>query len=419
MTHQSLSRRSPPGGPDQAGRARPWLARAVYGVLIIEIALVIWYAVAYRQVDFRVYMWGGHNVTHDTLLYAGKTSGHWFTYPPFAAVVFAPISLLPVIPAQVLWELASVAAFAIACVITLKLAGRRATPAAVAAVLAAGLLLEPVYHTVLQGQINLILLALVLADVWRASRGRPAGIGVGIAAAIKLTPAIFVLLFLLARRGRAAVTAVATFLACGLAGYLVAPGASRLYWTHVFYATNRIDAPYIGNQSPYGAAIRIFDGVGHVGHWYLLVSVAIGIAGLATAAVFARRGDWLTAAAVTGVTSLLVSPVSWTHHWVWILPALVVLARGGRGDRIAAVCGYVLFAVSPLWWTPHSLGRPDSGFHGPLTLVANCYLIAGLAFLAVMAWRAGRLVTARPGPDRLLPPGDVTDQRSRVRNISF
>jgi alpha-1,2-mannosyltransferase len=419
MTHQPLSRRSPQAGPDQAVRTRPWLARAVYGVLIIEIGLVIWYAVAYRQVDFRVYMWGGHNVSRGTLLYTGKAYGHWFTYPPFAAAVFAPISVLPVIPAQVLWELASVAAFAIACAITLKLAGWRATRTAVAAVLAAGLLLEPVYHTLLQGQINLILLALVLADVWRAARDRPAGIGVGIAAAIKLTPAIFVLLFLLARRSRAALTAVATFIACGLAGFLVAPGASRLYWTHVFYETNRIDAPYIGNQSPYGAAIRIFGGVGHVSHWYLLVSVVIGVAGLATAVVFARRGDWLTAAAVTGTTSLLVSPVSWTHHWVWILPALVVLARGGTGDRIAAACGYVLFAVSPLWWTPHSLGRPDYGFHGPLTLVANCYLIAGFAFLAVMAWRAGRFVTARPGPDRLISPDDVPKQQSRVRNISF
>ena len=74
---------------------------------------------------------------------------------------------------------------------------------------------------------------------------------------------------------------------------------------------------------------------------------------------------------MTGTTSLLVSPVSWTHHWVWILPALVGLARGGKGDRIAAACGYLLFAVSPLWWTPHSLGRPDYGFHGALTVVAN------------------------------------------------
>src|SRR5205814_2149731 len=283
--------------------------------------------------------------------------------------------VLPVVPAQVLWELASVAALSVACAATLKLAGCRAAKATVAAVTAAALALEPMYHTLLQGQVNLILLALVLADVWRASRGRPAGIGVGIAAAIKLTPAIFVLLFLLTRRTRAAMTAAGTFIGCGLIGYLVAPAASRLYWTGAFYDTKRVDAPYIGNQSPYGAAIRIFGGIAHVGHWYLLLSLAVGVAGLAAATVFARRDDWLSAAAVTGAASLLVSPVSWTHHWVWILPALVVLARGGRGGRIAAAGGFLLFALSPLWWTPHSLGHPAHGFHGPLTLVANCYLI--------------------------------------------
>jgi alpha-1,2-mannosyltransferase len=388
MTHQPSSRPSPEAGPDRAGRRRRWAARAVYALLVIEIALVIWYAVAYRQVDFRVYMWGGHNLTRDTRLYLGRADGHWFTYPPFAAVLFAPISVLPVVPAQMLWELASVAALAVACGTTLKLAGCRASRTTVAAVLAAALALEPMYHTLLQGQINLILLALVLADVWRASRDRPAGIGIGIAAAIKLTPAIFVLLFLLAKRTRDALTAAGTFLVCGLAGYLAAPGASRLYWTGAFYDTKRVDAPYIGNQSPYGAAIRIFGGIAHVGHWYLLLPLVIGVAGLAAATAFARRGDWLSAAAVTGAASLLISPVSWTHHWVWILPALVVLARGGRGGRIAAACGFLLFALSPLWWTPHSLGQPDYGFHGPLTLVANCYLIAGFAFLAHMTWRA-------------------------------
>ena len=76
MTDQTFSRRSPRAGPDQAARARPWLARAVYGVLIIEIGLVIWYAVAYRQVDFRVYMWGGHNVSGDALLYAVGRQGN-------------------------------------------------------------------------------------------------------------------------------------------------------------------------------------------------------------------------------------------------------------------------------------------------------------------------------------------------------
>jgi Glycosyltransferase family 87 len=389
---------------------RPWLNRAVYVVLAAEIAGVVWYAVAHTAVDFSVYLWGGHAIIHDGRLYLDRAHGHWFTYPPFAAVVFVPVSLLPVVAARLLWELVSVAAFVAACVTTLKLAGWRPTRTAVAAVVAAGLLLEPVYHTLFAGQINTILLALVLADVWRVARGRRAGIGVGIAAAIKLTPAIFVLVFLLARRTRAAVTAVITFAACGLVGYLVAPAASRLYWTRFFYDTSRIDAPYIGNQSPYGAAIRLFGGIGHVGHWYLLVSVMAGVTGLAAAAVFARREDWLSAVAVTGATSLLVSPISWTHHWVWIVPALAVLARGGTASRIAAACGFALFALAPLWWTPHSLGRPDYGFHWLLTVVANCYLVAGLAFLAYMAVRAYLTVRPRPGRD----PGAVAARQAAI-----
>ena len=104
------------------------------------------------------------------------------------------------------------------------------------------------------------------------------------------------------------------------------------------------------------------------------------------AAILARRGDWLGATAATGTTGLLVSPISWAHHWVWILPALVLLLRSGH--RVAAGLGYVLFALAPFWYTPRS-GRPgEYGFHGLLTLVANCYLIAGLAFLAYLAWRA-------------------------------
>jgi hypothetical protein len=378
-----------PALPSLPAWMRRWAAPAVYGVLLAEVAVIIWFSVAFKAVDFVVYMWGGHAISHDTLLYLGNSgNGHWFTYTPFAAAVFAPIAIMPNAAGQLLWELASVAAFAVACCTALKLAGWHPSRAVIAAVTAAGLVLEPVYHTLFNGQINLILLALVLVDVWLVAQDRRAGIGVGIAAAIKLTPAIFILFFLLARRTKAALIAAATFVVCGAIGFLVAPGASRLYWTRFFYDTKRVDAPYIGNQSVYGAAIRIFDGPTHVGVWYLLLTMAIGAVGLASATVFARAGDWLSAASVTGITGLLVSPVSWTHHWVWVMPALIVLVRGDKRHKIAAACGFALFALAPLWWTPHSLTRPDYGFHGLLTLVANCYLAAGAIFLAYMAWRA-------------------------------
>jgi Glycosyltransferase family 87 len=369
--------------------ARRWVSRAVYGVLLIEIGVLIWYAVSFKAVDFVVYMWGGHAVAHDTRLYLDNSSGHWFTYTPLAASLFAPIAMLPSALAEVLWELVSVAALAVTACITLKLAGWRPSRTEIAAVTAVSLLLEPVYHTLFNGQINLFLLALVAVDVWWVSQGRRGGgVGVGIAAAVKLIPGIFILLFLLTRRTKAAVTASITFLACGLIGYLVAPGASRLYWTRYFYDTKHMDAPYIGNQSIYGSAIRIFDGAGHVGSWYLPLSLVAAVVGLGSAAVFARRRDWLRAMSVTGITGLLVSPVSWTHHWVWVVPALIALARDGRRARIAAGCAFLLFMAAPLWWTPHSLLRPTYGFHGFVTLVANCYLVAGLVYLAYMGWRA-------------------------------
>jgi alpha-1,2-mannosyltransferase len=370
--------------------SRRWAPPVIYGVLGLELAVVTGFAVAYDALDFRIYMWGGHAVLHDTRLYLDLAYGHWFTYSPFAAVVFVPIAALPLTVARVMWDLVSVAALGYSLTLILKLAGYRPSRLAVAGVTAAALALDPVYQTLFLGQINLILLALILTDVWRVARGRDAGpgvgIGVGIAAAIKLTPAIFIVFFLLAGRTKPAVTAAAAFLGCGLIGLAVAPGASRRYWEHLCYDTSRVGAPYISNQSPYAAAIRIAGGAAHVGAWWAVIPVLLGTAGLFAAAVLARRGDWLGAAAVTGTAGLLVSPISWAHHWVWVLPALVVLVRAGH--RVAAGLGYVLFAAAPFWYTPHSGGPGEYGFHGPATLAANCFLIAGLAFAAYIAWRA-------------------------------
>ncbi len=373
---------------DQHGTARRrWVTPVVYGVLGLELVVVIVFAATYNALDFRIYMWGGHAVLHDSHLYQNLAYGHWFTYSPFAAIVYVPVAALPLAVARVLWDLASMAALAYSCVIIGKLAGYRPSRIMVAGVVAAAVALDPVWETLFLGQINLILLALILTDIWLVSRGSSrlaVGAGVGIAAAIKLTPAIFIVFFLLARRTKAAFVAAGAFIVCGLVGFLVAPHASTLYWEHLSHDTRRVGAPYISNQSPYGTAIRIAEGQGHVGAWWIIVPLAFAAIGLTTATILARRRDWLAATAVTGTTGLLVSPISWAHHWVWILPALVLLVRSGH--RIAAALGYLLFAVAPFWFTPHAAGPREYGFHWLLTLVANCFLIAGLAFLAYMAY---------------------------------
>jgi Glycosyltransferase family 87 len=373
-----------PGGLRGVSRAP-----VVYGVLGLELAVVVAFAAAYNALDFRIYMWGGHAVLHDSRLYLALAYGHWFTYSPFAAMVFVPVATLPLAVARVLWDLVSVAALAYSCVLILKLARHRPSRLMVAGVVAAVLALEPVWETLFLGQINLILLALILTDIWLVSRGSAGlavGAGVGLAAAIKLTPTIFIVFFLLAGRARAAVVAAGTFVLCGLAGFLLAPHASALYWAHLSHDTRRVGAPYISNQSPYGAAIRLASGQGHIGGWWVVVPLVVAVTGLMVAVVLTRRQDWLGATTITGVTGLLVSPISWAHHWVWILPALVLLLR--TGHRVAAAAGYLLFALAPFWFTPHSAGAREYGFHWLTTLVANCYLIAGLAFLTYMARKA-------------------------------
>lgn len=346
-------------------------------ILAIEILGIVVFSLAYDSLGFRIYWLGGDAVTDGTRLYDRQLAAHWFTNTPFMAALFIPLSGLPLTLARALWQLASLAAFTWACATTLKMTGRNVP---LKTVLAGALLLAPVWHSFFQGQVNLFLLAFVLADMHRVSRGRPAGVGIGVATAIKLTPGIFIVLLLVTRRTKDALTAAGTFAFCTLLAHAIAPDASRLYWLHTFYDTSRVGVPYISNQSPLGALTRTLRGTAEVGDWYTAVPLIIGTAGIFLAAAWARRGDWLTAVAVTGTTGLLVSPISWAHHWVWIVPALAVLIRDGH--RTMATCGYLVFTLAPMWLTPYTATPLRPGWHLLLLPVANCYLLAGLFFLA-------------------------------------
>jgi alpha-1,2-mannosyltransferase len=380
--------------------------------LAFEILGIALFAAMYDSLDFRIYWLGGHVVMDGPRLYEERLAGLWFTNTPFMAALFRPLAALPLTFVRMLWQVAAFAAFIWACSLTMKLAGRRIS---LVAVTTAGLLLEPVWHSFFLGQVNLFLLALVLADMHRVALGRPAGIGIGIATAIKLTPGIFIVLLLLTRRTKDAVTAFATFAVCTLLAYAITPDASRVYWLHTFFDTSRVGVTYISNQSPFGALARILHGTDHIGAWYPAIPLTIGTVGLTTAVLWARRGDWLSATAVTGVTGLLVSPISWAHHWVWVVPVLAVLLRDGH--RRTALAGCIVFVLSPLWWTPHNGDPREYGLH-LLTPVANCYLVAGLYFLVHMA------VRLRP-PERPSTPTEIrplpfcsqVDSLSRVARL--
>src|SRR5580704_11785856 len=119
-----------------------WVALVSYGAAGLELAVVTGFATAYNALDFRIYMWGGHAVTQDTRLYLDLAFGHWFTYSPFAAVVFVPVAALPLAVARVGWDLASVAALCYGVALTLKLAGYRPSRLAIAGVTAAAMALD-------------------------------------------------------------------------------------------------------------------------------------------------------------------------------------------------------------------------------------------------------------------------------------
>ncbi|MFF4586323.1 glycosyltransferase 87 family protein [Streptomyces sp. NPDC001388] len=317
--------------------------------------------------DLRVYYGTVDSwVHHGGRVYDYRVPGtpYGFTYPPFAAVAMLPMAFIgprTAIATALLLDLAALA------VVVHVLAGpvwrRYGWYGAVLAgcVLA---LFEPLRDTVSFGQVNLLLLALVLADSWllASGRGRWAGAGIGLAAAVKLTPAVFIGLLLVAGRRRAAAVAAGVAAAATACAALVAPDASGVYWTRAVWDTSRVGRlDYVSNQSLQGVLARL--GVESRAVWAGLAVVVL--------CVWARRarravdaGDWRAAFALTGATACLVSPVTWVHHLVWLLPSFAVLVRAGR-PRLAGAL-YAVLCTSVVWlWSDDASGV--DGFLGGST----------------------------------------------------
>jgi len=303
--------------------------------------------------DLRVYYGTDDTwVHHGGRIYDYRVPGttYGFTYPPFAAVSMLPMALLGLRAAITAALLLNVAALG---AVVWMLGGpslRRHGWYGWALTGCALALFEPVRDTVSFGQVNLVLLALVLTDAWLLSTGRArwAGIGIGLAAAVKLTPALFIGLLLLAGRRRAAgVATVVAGAATALAAW-IAPDASRFYWSEALWDTQRIGkAAYVSNQSLQGVLARLAEpGEPSRAVWLVVVLVV-----LAVWVWRARRavavGDWWAAFALTGLTACLVSPITWVHHLVWLLPSFAVLLRTGH-TRVAGAL-YAVLCTSVVW----------------------------------------------------------------------
>ncbi|MBA8826919.1 alpha-1,2-mannosyltransferase [Saccharopolyspora lacisalsi] len=336
--------------------------------------------------DVTVYRAGGAALLHGEPLYAANlpvgTGSFPFTYPPFAAVVFAPMAFVPawlcralVIPVHI-GLLTAVVRKCLRCMGHPDTRQLRRSSTALTAIV---FLLEPIAWTMWLGQLNLVLLALVLVDL-TADR-RWSGLGVGIATGLKLTPGLFIVYLLCTRRFRAAGTAMVTSAVTIGLGFLSAPGDSARYWAGTFLDNTRFEATASPSNLSINGTVARLIGTGDVQRiGWLVLAIGVTIIALTTASRAHADGRVLLGLTLCGLTSTAVSPFSWSHHWVWIAP-LAILAIAHASGALLACLAVLTFA-----WPVHIVLGLDMHFpvlgisalppwHGLEILYDNAYLI--------------------------------------------
>jgi alpha-1,2-mannosyltransferase len=398
----------------RAARRRRWVRVAVLLAGLAALAVYLRPGLANPPAhwplwDVRVYWWGGGQAARGGALYA-PGARYSFTYPPFAAALFALAARGPEGGLAAVLTVASAGALAVLCALSLGAAGVRRRPETVFAVTALALLTWPVTYTLRLGEVNLILAALAGTDLLRRHDGQwHQGIATGLAAGIKLTPLIFVGYLLITGRVRAAVTAAGTFAATVAAGVVLLPSQSRVFWLDgVFDDRYRIGDPANpSDQSLSGAVARLAGGLDPACRWWAAAALLVGLAGIAVAAWAHRRGHRLAGAACCAVTGLLVSPFSWTHHWVGAVPLLVALAATAWRRR-SAWYGLAAVAAAAVFSGRVSLPGPSHP-PGPVGLLeGDFYVLCGLA---VLAGTALALAVERAAARRLRSAADPAARR--------
>jgi alpha-1,2-mannosyltransferase len=373
--------------------------------------------VGFKRFDLGVYSGAVHHwLINGGDLYAFRYQGSvfGFTYPPFAALVLSPLAVMSWPVAVIAASTASVGAVVLLIrwfvVPVLRL---RSWPvwAGCALMFCALLFCEPVRVTFKLGQINLLLLALVCCDHRLLRRGRWAGIGIGIAAAIKLIPAVFIGYLIVTRQYRAALTATCTAAAVTLLAWVIAPQASHAFWTDALWDTDRVgQLAALSNQSIRGVVARL--GISSI--WWLIAVILILAIWLVRVRRAAAVGDYTTGFALTGILGCLISPVTWVHHLVWLLPALFVMfaaalaetdPRRRRIRTVAVISVYLILSTRLAWLSWAGV----QGWAGVLGDNAYVWICLGLLTMTPIrsspdnrlrgpAGRRGRPRTAHPSP---------------------
>lgn len=318
------------------------LAPLVVGSILFTQALA-------DGLDLRVYWAAAKEFVSGGNLYAPGLpgtpyGGMAFTYPPFAAAVLAPLASLPVQTALVLQTMFNLLmAFVVGAAITSYLnrhrvlrAPNRWTQYVLTSMFICGVLLlsAPWRNSLTLGQINPLLMALIVVDLLVVSPRHPngvlpSGILTGIAAGIKLTPLVFLMFFIIRGDWKGALRLAGTFAATAVLMAWVTPSLSIQYWGSALQDTNRVGTlSRFENISLRGFIARLNLEPSVANGLWILASGTIVLLGAVAVYRLRRQEDTWAPAAVTALVMLLISPVSWGHHWVWVV--VVVAALLGR-----------------------------------------------------------------------------------------
>lgn len=360
-----------------------WVIGAVSSVLVMRRP------VADRLADLHVYYGAVRAVQSGQPLYdfATETNDAPFTYPPFALLVFWPIGWLREGVVQVGWLV----------LICLALA---AIAAAVSRgdwvpLVACGLIISaPAQSNLRFGQVSVFIVLLALVDAVGLIPARHRGILVGLAAAIKLTPLLFIVFFLLSRRWRDAARAAGAFVLAAAVAAVALPADSWRFWTEAVFTTSRIgDLAALGNQSLHGLLLRAGVAPGHLPLlWAALIAVVCGV-GLWRARNLELGGEPERAAVLVGCATVAASPVSWTHHQIWpVLAAMLLLGTRGAAHKVAGALLLLVMTVSMGALLSDVSMRPGLQFlfENARALATVTVCLAGFGGVAVAAVVAAR-----------------------------
>jgi alpha-1,2-mannosyltransferase len=343
-------------------------------------------------IDLQVYVYAVKDMLAGNDIF-GTTTPFWnlsFIYPPIAAVLMTPLASGP----YVMWQLIWTAGLIWAQQSVLRRCGVPRGWKLGLIGSAVVLAVEPIRTTLGYGQVNTLLMAFVVADLLPDAEGErrriPQGILTGLSTAIKLTPGLFVVFFFLIGKKRAALTAVISFAVFTAFGAIFLPRQTLRFWTGLSGGDTRTASPlYAGNQSLLGVFYRLGDSSQTTTLLGLAIAGIVALLGALVAAHWWRVGQKVFAVALVGLCTNLASPLSWSHHYVWILPMAVAVLSSGIPRWARYVGGFwVLWvcACLPLAVLPYAGGRERS-FTFLQQVVANLGPVVGAALVVGLAWQ--------------------------------